>query len=77
MTRGGYPKGVLHPWPERQWGPNGKRYRRISERDRELAKIPVCSNCGVRCTGCVHLKIGQAFADQPKLCCLIVAGKPE
>ena len=77
MTRGGYPKGVLHPWPERQWNAYGKLYSRISDRDRRLARIPVCKNCGIKCTVCHSLKNGQAFADHPKLCCLILAGKPE
>ena len=73
MTRGGYPKR-----PQlRHWNEHGKLYTRISDRERRLARIPVCPNCGVRCTACVHLKKGQAFADAPKLCCLIVAGKPE
>src|SRR6266705_199727 len=61
-----------------QMGMNmGKLYVRISDRERRLARIPVCPNCGVRCTACLHLKKGQGFADAPKLCCLIVERKPE
>jgi len=73
MTRAGYP---THS-PLRHWNEHGKLYTRISDRERRFARIPACPNCGVRCTACLHLKQGQAFADAPKLCCLIVERKPE
>ena len=48
----------------RLWDSHGKLYTRIIERERRLARIPVCQNCGVRCTVCAP-KFGQ-----PARCCL-------
>src|SRR2546426_1120282 len=61
----------------RRWDSEGKEIYRVLVREKALLRIPVCPRCGVRCTVCHSLKTGQAFADQPKQCCLILAGKPE
>ena len=71
---------ILKDWFEKRRGP--LEHRRQSWRSpytiqkeeriaRERMKIPVCQNCGVRCTVCAP-KFGQ-----PARCCLILAGKPE